>query len=101
MRHFRDCLADCDLHQMQFQGDRFTWERKEVKERLEWVFCNVDWKLQFENYRVVHGLRFKSDHRIVIVDNGVHGPVKCRRDRFSYHAARNLEAGFDDVVKES
>lgn len=35
LRQFCSCVTDCDLLEMGVQGDRFTWERKDVRERID------------------------------------------------------------------
>lgn len=51
------------------KGDRYTWERQGLKERLDWSFHNVKWESQSPNTFVSHELRSKSDHRLQVVNS--------------------------------
>jgi hypothetical protein len=44
MQAFRDCLMDCDLHDMGFTGDKFTLRREEIGQRLDRAVCNNEWR---------------------------------------------------------
>ncbi|XP_028790153.1 uncharacterized protein LOC114746133 [Neltuma alba] len=47
MRNFADCVSDTGLMEIPIVGERFTWEKKGVKERLDWAFGNLEWELNF------------------------------------------------------
>lgn len=50
---------------------------------------------------MTHGLRFKSDHRIVIVNDGSGKHLTLRNCRFNYQVAWSLEEGFHDIVHQA
>jgi hypothetical protein len=68
MQEFRDCLSACELHDMGHTGDKFTWRRGEVRERLDRAVCNSDWNALFPLASVSNEPHFRSDHRPVLVD---------------------------------
>ncbi|KAK4266953.1 hypothetical protein QN277_023810 [Acacia crassicarpa] len=35
MQHFKDCIDDVELVEAKIQGEKYTWERKGLKERLD------------------------------------------------------------------
>jgi hypothetical protein len=76
MESFREALVDCDLYDLGFVGDVFTWRNQHhraesyVKERLDRAVANSSWRGKFPLARVVNGDPRHSDHRPVIVDMG-------------------------------
>ncbi|XP_028754579.1 uncharacterized protein LOC114714054 [Neltuma alba] len=98
MKQFKDCIDDTGLMEVSFQGDRFTWERTGLKERLDWVFCNFAWFAQFPNAKVSHELKFKSDHRVVILNTDPIVDKQRNKRNFRYQAAWCMEESFSDVV---
>ncbi|XP_071722612.1 uncharacterized protein [Rutidosis leptorrhynchoides] len=52
MHSFCELLNDCSLMDVASKGCAFTWVNNRdsdecVKERLDWVFCTMDWRLTF------------------------------------------------------
>lgn len=68
IRAFRECLDDCELHDMGAAGDKFTWRRAEVRERLDRAVCNNLWSSIFQKTEVLNEQHYRSDHRPVLVD---------------------------------
>ncbi|KAL8479773.1 hypothetical protein ACS0TY_026637 [Phlomoides rotata] len=73
METFRQTVSDLNLHDMGFQGNKFTWSNgKEgldnIQVRLDRAFVNPMWRLVFSEAQVSHLLRFKSDHALILVD---------------------------------
>ena len=53
-KKFRAWIRDFNMKDMGFIGNRFTWKRGMVQERLDRFVCNEEWKIPFPNFRVVH-----------------------------------------------
>ena len=76
MRKFRLALEDCDLHNLGFVGDPFTWRNNHhmaarfTKERLDRAVANTAWRCLFPLVRVTNGDPRHSDHRPIIIDVG-------------------------------
>jgi hypothetical protein len=68
MQAFRSTLEDCNLEDMGFNGDIFTWRRGKIRERLDRAVCNPDWSLMFPLAGVVNEDFGKSDHRPVLIN---------------------------------
>jgi hypothetical protein len=68
MQEFRNCLSDCELHDMGYSGDKFTWRRADVRERLDRAVCNSEWKGLFPLASVSNEPHYRSDHRPVMVN---------------------------------
>lgn len=57
MDQFQTCLNNCGLSQIPVVGDRYTWEKEGVQERLDWGFCNFGWEIAHPNLKLFHQLR--------------------------------------------
>jgi hypothetical protein len=76
---------DCELADIGYSGDVFTWQRGRIRERLDWGVANTQWNILFLNAQLVNGEMVKSDHRPIIVNtSGVIGqfPGRERPRRF-------------------
>jgi ribonuclease HI len=99
MEHFRKVLEDCNLEDLGFEGDAFTWRNHHhkvegyIKERLDRAVGNVEWRSMFPLVRVVNGDPRHSDHRPIIVDCGDMESINigCRRDVSPKFEAKWLE----------
>ncbi|WJX18123.1 hypothetical protein P8452_07957 [Trifolium repens] len=59
---FQECIDTCQLLDLGFQGQPFTWRRGPVKERLDRVLGNADWQNLFPNSNITHLPINSSDH---------------------------------------
>jgi hypothetical protein len=73
MDQFREALEFCDLSDLGFEGDIFTWRNHNhcatdyIRERLDRAVANDQWRMHFPGVRVVNGDPRHSDHRPVII----------------------------------
>jgi hypothetical protein len=83
MDRFKETLEVCELDDLGFVGDAFTWRNnshdasKYIRERLDREVASQTWHDRFPGYKVNDGDPRKSDHRSIIVDT--HGIQKARR----------------------
>lgn len=68
MQAFHDALVDCDLSDMGYEGDLFTWQRGKMRERLDRGVVNAAWSQFFPSATLVNGEMSKSDHRPLIIN---------------------------------
>lgn len=70
---FRCALEMCEMHDLGFIGDVFTWRNKQTKgnthirERLNRVVANPEWRAKFPLVLVKNGDTYHSDHRPVVM----------------------------------
>ena len=77
---FRRVVYDCQLHDLGFTGNPFTWVTTRsggVKERLDTVLATNGLKEMFNNARVTHLDPLKSDHVPILI--GLDGTPNLRR----------------------
>jgi hypothetical protein len=68
MQAFREALTDCDLEDIGFVGDRFTWKRRTIRERLDRVVANGAWTSMHPGAVLSHLEYTRSDHRPILLD---------------------------------
>lgn len=73
MDRFRTALEECELSDLGFAGDPYTWRNNSrdstdyVRERLDRAVASTDWITQFPTYKVINGEPRHLDHRPIIV----------------------------------
>jgi exonuclease III len=73
MDKFKQALEDCELADLGFIGDAFTWRNNShrseyyIRERLDRAVANMEWRSHFPGVVVKNGNHYHSDHRPVIV----------------------------------
>ncbi|CAM8965691.1 unnamed protein product [Rhodiola kirilowii] len=72
MRDFRSCLDDCELVDLGYSGDIFTYsnrrkEEHEVRARLDRVVANGVWRNNFPKATVSHVFANTSDHVLLVL----------------------------------
>lgn len=109
MDQFREALEACDLQDLRFYGDMFTWRNNNhrvegyIRERLDRAVANPLWRGLFPSARVFNGDPRHSDHRPVVITTEKEG----RRDRsgggggFNFEACWLEEENFKRVVEEA
>lgn len=72
MDMFQEALEDCELHDLGFEGDVFTWRNSShdssryLRERLDQAVADGEWMGRFPGYKVTNGEPRHFDHRPVI-----------------------------------
>lgn len=100
MQQFHDALVDCELEDIGFFGDQFTWRRRRLRERLDRGVCNGELHGLFPNAKVINAEHSKSDHRPIVLDiDGEVDEVRYAKEGTKCFEARWLkEQTIIDVV---
>jgi hypothetical protein len=73
MNKFKEALEFCDLHDLGFTGDPFTWRNNSheavsyIRERLDRVVASELWCTHFPGFKVINDNPRHSDHRPVVL----------------------------------
>ncbi|GMI89728.1 hypothetical protein HRI_002642100 [Hibiscus trionum] len=73
MQDFREALFDCDLADLGYEWNWYTWERgripaTNIRERLDRGVSNPAWRALFPQFSVQHLTHTISDHCLVLVN---------------------------------
>ncbi|XP_030479177.1 uncharacterized protein LOC115696415 [Cannabis sativa] len=63
MENFSHFLDKYCLSTLSFEGDKYTWHKRSVHERLDWALESESWKNLFPNATLYHLPFYGSDHR--------------------------------------
>jgi hypothetical protein len=93
-------LDECDLEDVGFIGDSFTWHRGAMRERLDRGLANQSWINLFDTAAIIHLEYNHSDHRPIMLDTEyyVPSPESINRSTRNFEAKWLKEEGFNDVV---
>jgi endonuclease/exonuclease/phosphatase family metal-dependent hydrolase len=86
MQAFRECLVDCSLEDLGYIGNKFTWKRGRLRERLDRAVGNAAWSAFFPDASVHNLAMIGSDHRPILLDTNTYTAAELilnrRRRRF-------------------
>jgi hypothetical protein len=68
MQAFQDALTDCELEDLGYSGDSYTWERERIRERLDRAVANGAWNIMHPGAVLQHLEYTRSDHRPILLD---------------------------------
>ena len=98
---FQQAIDDCNLHDMGFVGDIFTWRRGRIRGRLDRGLVNDGWSSLFPNANLEHCNFNHSDHRPLLVDTDFYqGTTPIQEGPKRFEARWLREANFSDLVQE-
>lgn len=109
MDRFKGALEDCELGDLGFSGDVFTWRNKHlndkdyIRERLDRAVSNDAWRCRFPLVHVRNGDPYHSDHRPVIIttDRKEQGDRREGPKLFRFEASWLEEEHCREVVQEA
>jgi len=102
MQAFQDALLDCDLSDIGYSGDKFTWRRGKIRERLDRGAADTRWNMMFPNAVLINGEMVKSDHRPLIVNtDDLSGTVQPREGTRRFEARWLKEETVEEIVQAS
>jgi hypothetical protein len=70
---FRDCLKSCNLEDLGFKRDPYTWHNRQwdnhyIQPRLDRFCASINWSYNFSYYQNMHLLRYRPDHCLILLD---------------------------------
>lgn len=86
---------------MGFKGDPYTWQRSNVRKRLDRMLVNLDWRLRFEEADVLHLPNFKSDHNPLLVQLEKSNRINQQRRPFRFEAAWITHQSFNKLIQDN
>ncbi|GKU99357.1 hypothetical protein SLEP1_g12219 [Rubroshorea leprosula] len=97
-------MNDCQMLDLGFIEERFTWVNMQlddhvIRERLDRVWCNADWKLYFSEAFVFHLPRVHSDHNPLLLDLEPFKPSFCKHP-FQLEKFRMEHLEFQTLVQD-
>jgi hypothetical protein len=98
MQSFHDALADCGLSDMGYEGDKFTWQRGRIQERLDRGLANGAWNQLHPMATLVNSEMTKSDNRPLVVDTEGGDVVQCGEMKKQFEAHWLSEATVNEIV---
>jgi hypothetical protein len=98
MESFHEAVQKCNLGDLGFKGQKFTWSNKRekgvfVKERLDRGLASPDWCALFPNAGIEVDVSFCSDHHLLWLrmDQYTHRPQKILRFEACWNVAKDCE----------
>jgi hypothetical protein len=101
MQAFRDVLDDCDLIDLGFIGEPFTWKRGRIRERLDRVIVNNAWNIMHPGAVVKHLEFARSDHRPILLDMDFQIIPSNPNSSIKFEAKWLHEKDFIEVVEQA
>jgi hypothetical protein len=100
MQAFRDVLYDCNLEDLGFSGDKFTWRGGRICERLNRALANDAWLAMHPHASLHHLDSMRSDHRSILLETEVQPEVTTKGSP-KFQAKWLREESFHTVVEQS
>ncbi|KAG6649980.1 hypothetical protein CIPAW_06G011600 [Carya illinoinensis] len=106
VRDFRQTLAQCELNDLGYQGDKYTWANNRegsnfTKERLDRVLGNSSWIDKFEDHSVEHLATYSSDHKPLLITLKTKNNRPRKKRIFRYEAKWKTKEGCEAIIKRS
>jgi hypothetical protein len=99
---FQEALAECGLTDLGYSGDKFTWQRGGIRERLDRAIAYDAWRTKFSDVTVENLDYSRSDHRPVLLKFG-DNPIRDVRvpSVLRFEACWLKEKNFHAIVQKA
>ncbi|GAU35043.1 hypothetical protein TSUD_30090 [Trifolium subterraneum] len=90
---FRNTLCHCDLQDLGYQGNIYTWTNRHhgdklIQSRLDRFLATTEWISNFPNFTNQHLVRYKSDHCPLLLE---FSHLNCNRTNNNQQQTRRFE----------
>nr|KYP46734.1 Retrovirus-related Pol polyprotein LINE-1 [Cajanus cajan] len=96
---FRNCINQCQLVDLGFNGAPFTWRRGNLFERLDRALASYDWRVLFPEALISHFNPLKSDHCPILLRLRPDQPMRHSRRPFRFEAAWLTHEDFPNIIQ--
>lgn len=98
---FQDALSYYSLEDVGYTGDKFTWFRGGLKERLDWAVSNSGWMALHPMAGLSNLDMGKSDHQPICLDTEYLKGVAATRPKYAckFEARWLAEETVEEIVK--
>ena len=99
--NFKNCLFDCGLHDIRFNGQPFTWQRNNIRRRLDRFVANGEWFNRFMEAMAKNLPKLKSDHIPILLDFGGALARNLEEKLFHFLAQWLVHEDFTNLLQNS
>jgi hypothetical protein len=71
---------------MGYSGDLYTWQRGQIRERLDRAVANLQWSNLFPQAALINSEMIRSGHRPILMDTGYLAPSQLGRGKKRFEA---------------
>jgi endonuclease/exonuclease/phosphatase family metal-dependent hydrolase len=101
MQAFRDVVSDCNLNDLGFVGEQFTWRRGRIRERLDRAVVNDSWIMMHPEASLFHQDYMRSDHHPILTDTETSNAGIQHGTTQKFEAKWLQEENFREVVEQA
>ena len=106
MEGFRECPSNCELFDMGFVGQRFTWCNGRIGDhrtlvRLDRMVANEEWIKLFPEAKVFHRSMAASDHCLLSLSLKVRRARRGLKKRFMFEDMWTREEGCREIIEKA
>lgn len=99
LQAFHDALSECELNDMGFTGDIYTWRRGQIRERLVRAVANIQWYNLYPQATLINSEITRSDHRPIVIDTQYLVPLHGGRSTKWFEARWLQEDTVEEMIK--
>ncbi|PKU71097.1 hypothetical protein MA16_Dca011538 [Dendrobium catenatum] len=99
MEDFNDMILSCNLNDIGFSSNGFTWNKGTMWQRLDRILFNDQWISSFQNTHIEYLTRTLSDHSPLLIN--MYNTINNTFQPFRFQNMWLLDDIFDNIVKSN